>query len=625
MKPGKLPIISALLLTLALSPITSPAAKPNGDQANASPARTLPNVVIIYSDDHGYTDLGIHGIDGNVDTPNMDALAKGGALLKVGYSSAPQCRPSRCGLMTGRIQNEFGFSNNKMDAGAGVGTLPRVYPAGTDMAGQPLLTIADRMKKLGYVTGFSGKWHCGPNDDKNKKFDPRGRGFDEYWVAPMTSGYTNLDLEGNLVPHQRKSKWPKELQNRVILQGKFAEAFVMRNKNRPFFLYFPVFGPHVPMIKKSDPYYRDSPKQDYPHYNDEQDDHRRQGLALLKAMDDAVGSLVQTLRKHGLEENTLILFAGDNGAPGKQGHNTPIGSWNGSNNVPMRGVKGWLLEGGIRVPMFAYWKGRILPGQVINEMVTTLDFTATTVALGGGEIPLEYDGVNLMPRLTGVAEEISRSQPMYWDFYSGQAMRMGDWKLWRDSNSTLLFNIANDPAELTNLAYQQPERTLEMGKKLDAWVATLPATARYNPEGRGSKMTGVLGGAPADVMPDPRYLIPYDNPVATPYPAAVVSPGEPAITTEPAKKAADKGSPNRAGRQALRAKREALSNAKGRRQDPTRRFERSDRNKDGFISLEEYIGNPTARNVPALTRRFKKLDTNADGKLQLAEMRMQTK
>lgn len=486
-----------------------------------------PNVIIIYSDDHGYTDLGIHGIDGNVDTPHMDALAKGGALMKAGYSTAPQCRPSRCGLLAGRIQNEFGFAENHSNAGAGEGTLPRVYPKGTDMAGKPLLTIADRMKVLGYATGFSGKWHCGPNEDKNKKFDPRGRGFKEYWVAPMTTGYANLDLKGNLVAHQKKSAWPKELQNRVILQGKFGEAFVTRNKKKPFFLYFPIFGPHVPMIKKNDPYYKNFPKQDYPHYNEEQDDHRRQGLALLKAMDDAVGSLVQSLRKLGLEENTLILFAGDNGAPGKQYNNNPIGSWNGSNNVPMRGVKGLLHEGGIRVPMFAYWKSRIAPGQVIDEMVTTLDFTATTVALGGGEIPPEFDGINLMPRLTGKAPKIKRAQPMYWDFYSGQAIRVGDWKLWCKDELKVLFNIANDPAELTDLAYREPKRVLAMNKKLEDWVATLPPKARYDPDGRGKKLVGSLLGAPSDVKPDPRYLIPYDNPLPTPYPKAVESPGKP--------------------------------------------------------------------------------------------------
>jgi arylsulfatase A-like enzyme len=574
-----------------------------------------PNVIIIYSDDHGYTDLGLFGIDSNVDTPNMDALAKGGALMTNGYSSAPQCRPSRCGLMAGRIQNEFGFSDNKADAGAGVGTLPKVYPAGTDMAGKPLLTIADRMKKLGYVTGFSGKWHCGPNDDNNNGFDPRGRGFDEYWVAPMTSGYTNLDLEGNLVPHQKKSEWPIELQNRVILQGKFAEAFVTRNKDKPFFLYFPLFGPHVPMIAKTDPYYRNFPKQDYPHYNDEQDDVRRQGLALLKAMDDAVGSLVQTLRKHGLEDNTLILFAGDNGAPGKQTHNSDIGSWNGSNNVPLRGVKGWLHEGGIRVPMFAHWKGKILPGQVINEMVTTLDFAATTVALGGGEIPSEFDGVNLIPRLTGGAEAIARSQPMYWDFYTGQAIRMGDWKLWRNGDTTVLFNIANDPSELTNLAYQQPERTAAMANKLDAWATTLPATARYNPDARGSKMTSSLGGAPSDVKPDPRYQIPYDNPVATPYPAAVVSPGGPAIAIEPAKKAVEQGTLSKAERRVLRAKSKRGSSTR----DFSRIFKRFDANKDGVVTLEELHG--SGKEYPAaMTKMFKKLDTNNDSRLTSEEI-----
>jgi len=575
-----------------------------------------PNVIIIYSDDHGYTDLGIHGIDANVDTPNMDALARGGVLMRAGYSSAPQCRPSRCGLLTGRIQNEFGFAENKADAGSGVGTLPRIYPPGTDLAGKPLLTIADRMKRLGYVTGFSGKWHCGLNHDPKEEYDPRSRGFDEYWVAPMTNGYTNLDLEGNLITHQKKAEWPKELQNRVILQGKFAEAFVSRNKDKPFFLYFPIYGPHVPMIKKSDPYYKDFPKQDYPHYNDQQDDVRRQGLALLKAMDDAVGGLVKTLRQHGLEENTLILFAGDNGAPGKQTHNGPIGSWNGSNNVPMRGVKGWLHEGGIRVPMFAYWKGKIPAGQVVDEMVTTLDFTATTLALGGGAIPSEFDGVDLMPRLTGKVATLTRDQPMYWEFYTGQAMRMGDWKLWRKDDTTVLFNIANDPSELTNLAYQHPDRVIEMSKQLDRWSASLPDSARYDPEMRGKNMISSLGGAPADVKPDPRYLVPYDNPVPTPYPAAVVSPGGPALTFDSAKPE------NKEFKRKENVKSDSMKNEKGKRPNLEKLFQRRDQNQDGFVTLEEFIGDPETRNVTALTRVFRQRDADQDGRLTLEEMQV---
>jgi len=584
-----------------------------------------PNVIIIYSDDHGYTDLGIHGIDGNVDTPNMDILAKGGALMRAGYSSAPQCRPSRCGLMAGRIQNEFGFADNKMDAGEGQGNMPRVYPDGTDMTGERLLTIADRMKALGYVTGFSGKWHCGPNDDKNKQYDPRGRGFDEYWVGAMTTGSTNLDLEGNLVPHQQKANWPKALQNRVILQGKFAEAFVTRNKTKPFFLYFPIYGPHVPMIRKTDPYYKNFPVQSYPHYNDEQNSVRRQGLALLKAMDDAIGGLVETLRNNRLEENTLILFAGDNGAPGKQTHNSPIGSWNGSNNVPMRGVKGWLHEGGIRVPMFAYWKGKIQPGQVIDEMVTTLDFTATTLALGGGEIPAEFDGIDLIPRLTGATHELSRSQPMYWDFYTGQAIREGDWKLWRKDETTVLFNIATDPAELTNLAYKKPELVKTLSEKLDKWVETLPATARYDPEKRGKNMVSALGGAPADVKPDPRYLIPYDQPVATPYPAAVMTPGGPAVAPLAAKTSNRAQPPRKAGPQRAQNPNEAMQKNKGTQRDPVKLFQRRDQNQDGFVTLEEFIGDPANRNVPVLTKMFRSRDTNNDQRLTLEEMKTPAK
>jgi arylsulfatase A-like enzyme len=569
-------------------------------------ASERPNVIIIFSDDHGYTDLGIHGIDANVDTPHMDALARGGALMKAGYASAPQCRPSRCGLMTGRIQNEFGFSDNKCDAGAGEGTLPRVYPTGTDMAGQPLLTIADRMKQIGYTTGFSGKWHCGPNEDRNEKFDPRGRGFDDYWVAPMTTGYANLDLQGNRVPHQKKS-WPDE--NRVILQGKYAEAFVRKNNDRPFFLYFPIFGPHVPMINRNDPYYRNFAEHDYPQYNDEQNDHRRRGLALIKAMDDAVGGLMATLREFDLEENTLILFAGDNGAPGKFDSGA-IGSWNGSNNVPMRGPKGTLHEGGIRVPMFTSWKGHIQPGLVIDEMVTTLDFTATSLAVAGAEIPPEFDGVNLLPRLTGDAAAIKRTQPMYWDFYSGQVIRIDDWKLWRDARTTVLFNIARDPAELTNLAWQEPERAVQLAKKLDDWSASLLPSARYNPDGRGATMEPVFGGAPPDAKPDPRYLVPYDNPVATPYPAQVASPG----AAKP--EAWQQEKPNPGSTAPTPARRD-------RSQDQF--FKSRDRNRDGAITLEEFIGKPEGRNVPALTKRFKKIDSNGDGKLQLDELKKQTR
>jgi len=396
------------------------------------------------------------------------------------------------------------------------------------MAGQPLLTIADRMKALGYVTGFSGKWHCGTNDDKNGKYDPRGRGFDEYLVGLQIPAFANIDLDGNRTPHRRIDTWPEGIQNRVILQGKYAETFIERNKDKKFFLYFPIFGPHLPRIDLDDPYYTNFPEQDYPHYNEAQDDVRRQGLALLKAMDDAIGGVIQKLRDLGLEKNTLILFASDNGAPTKlrTGGGTPdVRGWNGSCNVPMRGNKGNLLEGGIRVPMFAYWKGTIPASQVIDEMVTILDFTATTLAAGGGDLPPEFDGVDILPSLTGKTSKIERSQPMFWDFYFAQAVRMGDWKLWRNASGDRLFNIAKDPYELFNVIKQQPAKAAELAAKLDDWVATLPPNAIAQLK-EDSTWAHTLNGAPAGVGADPRYLVPYDNPVPTPYPAPLT--GEPA-------------------------------------------------------------------------------------------------
>ena len=498
----------------------------------ASAEDKKPNVILIYTDDYGYTDLGVLGIDKHVDTPIMDQLARGGALMTAGYSSAPQCVPSRAGLMIGRVQNEFAFPYNQSDAGEGSGRMPRIYPKATDMVGKPVLTIADRMKKLGYLTGFSGKWHLGPSNSSNPRHDPRARGFDYYWVGSMESGSTNLTLDGKTVDHQSRKGLPKGIANRVILQGKYGESFIEFSQagDKPFFLYLPLYAPHIPLIKKSDPYYKKFPKLDYPHYDDWRDDRRRMGLALIKSIDDAVGGVMTKLREHGLEESTMVLFASDNGAPSKMGREEPGlpagapgtkgGVWNGSNNVPMRGEKGSLFEGGIRVPMFAYWKGKIIPGTVIQEMVTTLDLTATTLKAGGGVIPDEFDGVDLLPRLTGQVSKIKRPKPMFWDFWHTQVVRIGDWKLWRSTRQEMLFNIATDPYEINNRIQSDEKVADRLRKKLDQWSATLP---RLNKPDRDASevFAWPLEGAPAGTKPDPRYLIPYLDPKPAPYPALI--------------------------------------------------------------------------------------------------------
>jgi hypothetical protein len=264
-------------------------------------------------------------------------------------------------------------------------------------------------------------------------------------------------------------------------------------------------------------YYTNFPVLDYPHRDANEDDLRRQGLSLIKAIDDAVGGVVQKLRDLGLEENTLILFASDNGAP------LGATSWNGSENVPMRGNKGLLWEGGVRVPMFAYWKGTIPPGQVIDEMITTLDFTATTLAAGGGTVPPEFDGADILPRLLDTNEAINRTKPMFWDFLGQRAIRKGDWKLRRSAAGDYLFNIADDPHELFNLALKEPAKAAEMGTELTAWFNTLPANGQstLSTVGEGTTVTGAIPGT----LPDDRYLTPYVDAAASAYPAPITMMG----------------------------------------------------------------------------------------------------
>ncbi|MDB4671589.1 hypothetical protein OAF34_05580, partial [Pirellulaceae bacterium] len=175
---------------------------------------------------------------------------------------------------------------------------------------------------------------------------------------------------------------------------------------------------------------------------------------------------------------------------------------------------------GIRVPMFAYWKGRIIPGTVIEEMVTTLDLTATTLKAGGGAIPDEFDGVDLLPRLTGDTDKIDRPKPMFWEFWQTQAVRVGDWKLWRSNKQELLFNVAQDPHELTDRAQSDAEVATRLRNLLDQWSASLPRLNKAQQDA-SEVFAWPLSGAPKGTPPDPRYRVPYADPKPAPYPAPI--------------------------------------------------------------------------------------------------------
>jgi uncharacterized sulfatase len=212
--------------------------------------------MMLLSDDHGYTDLG-KAIDPNVDTPNLDRMVEKGVRITSGYSSAPQCVPSRAGLMSGRDQNRFGLYQNDADAGFGKNILP-----------PNVMTIAEHMRKLGYATGMSGKWHIGKNDDN--KTNPGGRGFDEYMAGTMGNFFTNVDSStGDVLDKPMKdaagtgtsSHVPKgapklitDYRNRVDATGDFAEDFISRHTHHPFFFYWAPYAPHEPMLDDTDHY-----------------------------------------------------------------------------------------------------------------------------------------------------------------------------------------------------------------------------------------------------------------------------------------------------------------------------------------------------------------------------------
>ncbi|RLD56027.1 MAG: iduronate sulfatase, partial [Bacteroidetes bacterium] len=271
-----------------------------------------PNIIVIFTDDQGFADVGIQGVVDDINTPHLDQLGRDGIRMTSGYVTAPQCIPSRAGLMSGRYQERFGVDHN--------GTRP-----------VPLeeVLLPQRMKQAGYVTGMVGKWHLDPNHvmdpwieenlpevaakPRNKRgpaditFDhrfpyyPSERGFMETYYGPMGQYWANFDLDGN----DQEFKWRPDPRFRLDVQSDAALAFIKRNHDQPFFLFLSYFAPHVP-LEATDKYLARFPG-DMP-------ERRRYCLAMMSAIDDGVGRLRKSLEEYEIAENTLIFFISDNGA-----------------------------------------------------------------------------------------------------------------------------------------------------------------------------------------------------------------------------------------------------------------------------------------------------------------------
>jgi arylsulfatase A-like enzyme len=402
-----------------------------------------PNIIVILTDDHGWADLGTQGIRQDIRTPNIDALAAGGLRATNGYVTAPQCVPSRAGLITGRSQNRFGVEAN--------GEALDGFDAQT--------TIAMHLQKAGYATGMAGKWHLGPSPKVST------HGFTDVFVNQGGKPWANFDLAGNSTAGAEIVSPGYHLD----VDADAACAFIKRHHQQPFFFYLAFRGPHTPL---------DAPKKYLERFPGAMPERRRQALAMISAIDDGVGRVMESLRTQKLEENTLIFFMGDNGAPLKiTMTDSPVdqdaGGWDGSLNAPMNGEKGMLSEGGIRVPWLAYWKGHIPGGQIFAHPVISLDVAATAAAAAGiTPAPAGFDGVDLLPHFSGKNTQAPHDA-LFWRWIAQAAIREGKWKLLVGGKRSYLYDLETDPSEKHNLIANQPVIAERLHARLEAWSREL--------------------------------------------------------------------------------------------------------------------------------------------------------
>ncbi len=407
-------------------------------------AAKQPNIILIYTDDQGWPDIGPAGIYDDLKTPHLDALADSGVRATSGYSSAPQCIPSRAGLLTGKYQNRFGVESN-----------------GKDLIGfNKELTIAERLKKVGYTTGQIGKWHLGPGNAIDQ------HGFDFFYNKNRNAPcHANFNLAGELVPTRPVPHTIFHLDD----CSKYALSFIRKQKANPFFLYLAYRAPHVPL---------DAPKHHLDRFPGEMPERRRQALAMIASMDDGVGAIVAELKKLNLTEQTLIFYIGDNGAPLKiHKLDTPGGGpgWDGSLNKPMNGEKGMLAEGGVRVPFLISWPGT-LPATTYQHPIIALDATATALSLAGIDEP-SLDGINIISHLK---ENTAPNRSLKWRWVAQAAIRKDKWKFLVGGKRQYLFDLETDPGEMNNLINENPETAKSLREELTTWSNTLSPAGLTN-------------------------------------------------------------------------------------------------------------------------------------------------
>jgi len=459
-----------------------------------------PNVIIILTDDQGYADAGFQGFPASRQalTPNIDRLAREGIAFSNGYAAFSTCGPSRHSLLTGRSASRYGIEENGFYAPASEIIIPRA------------------IKKSGYATAMFGKWHLGPEDNRTGELSPTGRGFDSAYLT------SSQDFFMKKTPHPKSWKSGGLREYGPYVTDAITDeaiAFIQQNKNKPFFAYIAHHAPHSPFCTKEPlmrrivqhaPEYKaafermkthtsakgrkayyNAPDFDFGNFKGtdlDQELLRLTYLSMLLAVDDGVGRILDTLMQEGLRENTLIFYLSDNG--GALARPNDLGSV----NLPLRGGKGGIFDGGVRVPFVMSWPGT-LPQGVTNSksVISSMDIFSTTVELSGCKLPADraIDGVNLIPYLTG--EKSGNPHEILFFRRKGDgnfAIRSGDHKLDVVTNTAKLirkgdaaslypeggglYDVQNDLTETKDLSGSMAEKKATMRKQYEELIRGFP-------------------------------------------------------------------------------------------------------------------------------------------------------
>lgn len=473
-------------LSMALLPLLAVATSSLASGDEKSP----PNVVFFLVDDLGYMDIGANNPDTFYETPNIDRLSKSGMRFTDGYAANPVCSPTRYSILTGKYPTRVDATNFF------TGTRPGKFRPAPLNNRMPLeeTTLAESLKSSGYATFFAGKWHLGPSEE----YWPEHQGFDvnqgghnaggPYSGKRYFSPFENPRLEDNTVGEHLPDRLAKE-----------ASKFIEQHKDEPFLTYLSFYSVHTPLMAPPELVKKYKAKAERLGLTDKEAFGEEEKLwgkaewegrpvrhlqshatyaAMVEAMDQAVGRVLKQIDDLGLTEETIVILTSDNG-----GLSTSEG-WP-TSNLPLRGGKGWVYEGGIREAFMIRAPGVTQPGTTCKEPVCSIDFYPTILDLCGQSPPAEkiVDGVSLKPLLRG--EQTIDRESLYWHYphysnqggFPGGAIREGDWKLIEryEDGRVHLYNLQEDIGELNDVADQNAERVAAMRDRLHRWYKDVDA------------------------------------------------------------------------------------------------------------------------------------------------------